>query len=399
MNHSAGPKRVFIVAGESSSDLHAAKIITALKEQEPHVQTFGVGGERMKQAGFDAIANAHDLSVMGFFYVLLKLPTIILIFWRLLKVIKQRQPQVALLLDFPDFNLLLARFLKARGIYVIYYISPQVWAWRASRVKTIKRVVDEMLCILPFEPAFYQKHQVTQARFVGHPLVEELTHIKDPSKLKQILNIHKEGPIVALLPGSRMQESLSLITPMLESALLIRAQIPQVLFLIPVAGTTSTVLLEQAIAKHQLKHCVTLIKGHGQDVLMLSDAAVVASGTATLEAALIGVPCIGIYKISPVTFFILSRVVRVFSILLANLILGKKVITELLQDKVNKNEIAPRIIQFLKTPQARIDAAHIRQQLLHTLTTQKPTQQVVKSIHKIINTKNAVGSTTTHSTQ
>jgi len=371
---------VLIVAGEASSDYHAAKIVRKLKQQE--VPSFGMGGPHMRAEGFDAVVRAEDLSVMGLIEVLRHLPRILQRAHHLRQEIRRRLPKIALLIDLPDFNLRMAKFLKSHGIYVIYYISPQLWAWRSKRVQQVKRYTDEMLCILPFEAEFYENHHVA-ARYIGHPLVEDL---KEISWAKQK---SPNEPVFALLPGSRRQESLRLLPPLLAAAALVLKKIPTARFVLPIAGTTTRDEVNRAVnAFGEVQPRLEIVMGDSQRVLAHATGAVVASGTATLEAALIGVPFVAVYKISWLSFAILKRivkaasVVKVTSVILANLILGRRVIEEYLQEQVTPERIAQSLLNAV-TDSSVSHAQKVRQELLCTLGVENsPTQEVTAAIMK-----------------
>jgi lipid-A-disaccharide synthase len=371
------PTSVLILAGEASADHHAAKLVHQLKAKG--IGSFGLGGDRMIAEGFDAVRHARDISVMGFWAVIRHLRRILGVESALREAVIARQPKVAILLDLPDFNLRMARFLKARGVYVIYYISPQVWAWRAKRVELIRQVTDEMLCILPFEEAFYRERNVA-ARYVGHPLVEDLAVRPQPLPLKAQLG---GGPLIGLLPGSRRAVTQRLLGTILEAARTVLLQEPNAQFVLPLAGTSSRELVETTIAKYpELKARVHVIEGHSQEVLATADGAVVASGTATLEAALIGVPFVAVYKIAWLTFAILRRIVKVPSVILANLILGENRIVELLQNDMTSERIAAFLLSTLREPAVREAAAQTRTRLLETLGKKTATDEVVGSVLK-----------------
>ncbi len=371
---------VMILAGEASADHHAAKLVRALASRG--IKSFGLGGERMIAEGFEATAHASEISVMGFWAVVRHLRRILGAKRRLEEAVRARAPKVAVLLDLPDFNLRMARYLKAHGAYVIYYISPQVWAWRPARVSLIKRVVDEMLCVLPFEEPFYRERQVA-ARFIGHPLVEDLSARPDGSALRQELGA---GPLIGLLPGSRRQVTERLLGPMLDAARELSRESPDARFLVPLAGTSTRDVVGPILARYpDVAPRVRMIEGRSQEVLAAADSAVVASGTATLEAALIGVPFVAVYRISALTFAVLRRIVKVSSIILANLILGERRIEELLQGEVNGRRIARALRQRLFQTQAKDAALETRSELLARLSAQSsPTEEVAAAVMRRI---------------
>ncbi len=366
---------VFLIAGEASADHHAAKIVRRLKERG--IASFGMGGDQMVAAGFEPVAHASEMSVMGLFEVIRQLPRILGVMKRLHRSVETRKPKVALLLDLPDFNLRMARFLKKHGVYVIYYISPQLWAWRPRRAKIVARFVDEMLCVLPFEPEFYAERKV-QARFVGHPLVEDL---------RETPAAPSEAPLLALLPGSRKQESQRLLPVMLAAAEALAKEDPRIGFVVPLGGTTSRAEVEAALLLHpSLAGRVRIVDGHAQEVLAEANGAAVASGTATLEAALVGVPFVAIYKMSGLSYWLARRiikaasVIKVGSIVLANLILGELRIKELLQSEADPVRIAGFLRRTLAEPALKISALQTRADLLERLGEKNATEQVTASV-------------------
>lgn len=366
-------REVLIIAGEASADHHAAKLVRRLREQG--VATFGMGGDQMTREGFEAIRHAREISIMGFWAVLTHLRQIFGVEKALQQAVLARKPKVAVLLDLPDFNLRMARFLKQQGIYVIYYISPQVWAWRAGRVELIKKLVDEMLCVLPFEEPFYKERHMA-ARYVGHPLIEDLAEKPQPL----VLDVGG-APLIGLLPGSRRAITARLLGPILDAARAVVASEPRVQFVLPLAGTSTKELVQGILAGYpDLAPRVHLIEGQSQAVLARADGAVVASGTATLEAALIGVPIVAVYKIPWLTFAILRRIVKVSSVILANLILGERRVLELLQGDASAERIAQFLLSALREPRVRAEAQETRQKLLTALGSKEPSVEVSRAV-------------------
>ncbi len=341
---------VLIVAGEASADMHGAQVLAALKARRPQVTVFGIGGAAMREHGLDLIAPAEHIAVAGLTEVLLSIPRIWSILRRLTQAARERRPSLAVLIDLPDFNLRLAKRLRKLGVPVVYYISPQVWAWRRGRVEQIRRLVAEMLVVLPFEATFYEEHNVP-VRFVGHPLVDELPREPDTHAARQALGFPAEDKVVALLPGSRRQEVLRHLPGMLEALTRVRRRFPEVRAVIPVASTIPRRLIEGLVARAGVT--ATVLDGRATEALVASDAAVVCSGTATLQAALLLRPMVVIYKVSWLTYQILKRIVHVAHIALVNLIAGKKLVPELVQSQLTPENLASELLVLLADPEVR----------------------------------------------
>ncbi|MFT3915516.1 MAG: lipid-A-disaccharide synthase [Anaeromyxobacteraceae bacterium] len=338
-------EEILIVAGEASADLHAARALAELRALRPGVRAFGVGGPRLRaSADFEAIAPAEDISVMGLAEVLPRIPRILSILNQLARAADARRPRAALLVDLPDFNLRLARKLKALGIPVVYYVSPQVWAWRQGRAKKIARLVDRMLCILPFEPRYYEGTGLS-ARFVGHPFAER----PDPGPkegYRAALGLAAARTTIALVPGSRPSELRRIFPPMLEAAERIRAAHPDAQFVVPVAPTLPREALAPYLAGHPGVE-VTLVDGRTDEAVGASDAAIVKSGTATLESALMLRPMIVVYRLAWLTYFVGRLLVRIAHFSLVNILAGRTVVPELLQRDASPERMAAEIERLL----------------------------------------------------
>ncbi len=335
---------LLIIGGEASADGHGARVMRSLRERHPDLHIFGVGGAEMREVGMEIVAPAEDMAVAGLTEVLFALPRIIRIRNRLLDAVDRHRPDAAVLIDHPDFNLRLAKKLKARGIPVIYFISPQVWAWRQGRVNTIRKLVDRMLVILPFEEEFYAQHGV-DAEFVGHPLVEELADApqKDEARISLGLPL-SEGPVLALLPGSRRKEVTRHLPIMLESTRLLRERYPSLEVVVPVASTIPRELIDPIVHAHGGK--VRLVEGRATDVLAAADAAVVCSGTASLQAALLAKPIVVVYRVSWLTYQILRRMIKVAHIAMINLIAGRALVPELIQNSFTPRNVYDSVVEL-----------------------------------------------------
>ncbi len=316
-------KRILVVAGEVSGDIHAGNMLTALSRLQPEVEAFGVGGDRLAAAGLECLATTEELSHMGLVEVLRELPRIRRIMKTVVEAAKRLRPAVAVLVDSPDFNLRLATRLRRLGIPVVLYVSPQLWAWRQGRVRTVRRLASEVLCILPFEVRFYEEHGV-RARYVGHPLVDDvaLDGTDHPRS--------KRAGRLALLPGSRAMEVRQLLPVMLEALDTLGPDEVAEAVLIEAPGTRPAV--DHALANHGRDPRLERITGSGRrPAHAASVLAWTASGTATLECALLDVPMIVGYRLQPVSALLARFLVRVPHVALANLIAGERAAPELLQ--------------------------------------------------------------------
>lgn len=340
------PPELLVVAGEASGDLHGARLISELRRRVPDLATFGLGGDEMQAAGLDAVAHSSEISVVGLTEVLKVLPRAREVFAGLLREVDRRRPALAVLIDFPEFNLRLAKELKRRGLEVAYYISPQVWAWRRGRVKTIGRLVDRMLVLFPFEVDLYRGHGVDVIH-VGHPLVDEVPSLPQAWDRGEPVG---EPYRVALLPGSRVSEIESLLPTLLAavrrlaSELRIEARIVQ-------APTISRDLLEKHIELSGLP--VRIVADDRFAAVANSHLALCASGTATLEVGLLGTPMIMVYRLASWTYLFAKIMVRLPDVSLVNLVLGKRIVPELIQGDANPERIAAEAARLLTDAAAR----------------------------------------------
>ena len=326
------PKELLVVAGEASGDLHGARLVTELRRLVPGLETFGLGGDELRAAGLEPVAHSSEVAVVGITEVLRVLPRIKEVFAALLREVDRRRPDAAVLIDFPDFNLRLAKELERRGLRVIYYISPQVWAWRKGRVRTIAKLVDRMLVLFPFEVDFYRRYAVDVVH-VGHPLVDEVPQLPQAWERGD-----PEGPFrLALLPGSRLSEVEALLPTMLESVRRLATELPVAVSLIK-APTVPRELLEEQIELSGLP--VRIVSEDRFAAIADSHLAICASGTATLEVGLLGTPMIVLYRLGFWTYSLAKALVRLPSISLVNLVLGKPVVPELIQGAANPDRIA-----------------------------------------------------------
>ena len=336
--------RYYIIAGEASGDLHGSHLIRALRVKDSQAEICCWGGDLMEAAGAKLVKHYRDLAFMGFVEVVANLPTILRNMRFCKRDILEFRPDVVIFIDYPGFNIPISKFAKAHGLKTVYYISPQVWAWKEGRVRTLMKTIDRMLVILPFEQAFYRKWG-WEVDYVGHPLLEEIARRRaDPATAGQVEK--GEGPLVALLPGSRKQEIRQKLPVMLEAA----KAFPECRFIIAQAPGLEDDFLDPFTAGHPN---VGRVKGATYALLMKADAALVTSGTATLETALFGVPEVVCYKGNPISYQIARRLVRVPYISLVNLIMEREVVRELIQDDMNAENLVGELRSLLYDPARR----------------------------------------------
>jgi len=357
-----------IVAGEASGDAHAAALVNALRQSQPQTnfEFFGATGALMRAAGVDPVVRSDDLAILGLLEIGRALPK----FWSAYKQLKQaaiqRQPDVVILVDWPDFNLKLARALHRRGLKIIYYISPQLWAWRSYRARSIQRDVDLLLSILPFEKGWYAERGIEHVEYVGHPLAGEVRARWDREEFSRQLKLNPQLPIIALLPGSRRKEVERILPPMLEAAALISDRRPEVQFVVVVApGRTSdeirSIVRAQRAEPLPLPSCLHIVSDQSREALAAADAAAIASGTATLEAALLETPMVVVYKESMFNWNTLGRLINVDHYGLVNLVVGERVATELMQDDFNGERLADELLLLLEKGRNEAVRARLRE--------------------------------------
>lgn len=348
----AAPLRVGIVAGESSGDQLGAALIAALRERAPGLECFGVAGPRMIGAGCEAWAGAEELAVMGLTEVLHHLPRLLKLRASLTARFLQARPDVFVGIDAPEFNLGLAKRLRARGVKTVQYVSPQVWAWRQGRARTIGRACDLVLCLLPFETAFYERHRVP-AVFVGHPLADQIPLEVDRAGARAALGLEGSARIVALLPGSRVGEVERLGADFLRAAAWLAGQRPDLRFIAPMATPRVLEVFERIQAEVSAAPKVLLIEGRAQQALAACDAAIVASGTATLETLLSRRPMVVAYRLGALTAFLLRRLrlVKVPYFSQPNLLIGRALVPELFQEQVSGAALGEALLTRLEDRQ------------------------------------------------
>jgi len=347
-------KHVLIVAGEASGDLHGANLVRAIKAPDgSNIMFRGIGGKEMEKAGVEILVSSKDMAVVGLTEVFSKLITIIRAYLLLRFILKNNPPDLLILIDYPGFNINLAGTARRYGVPVLYYISPQIWAWRKGRVKKIDRCVDRMVIVLPFEKEFYhQTAKEMSVEYVGHPLLDNIPRNLDKHKIKKELGLGERDIILGLLPGSRDEEVKRVLPPMLGAAEILSSRYHDIKYVLPIAPTVSPDVIRNAVNKSPLNNIIIWVQDIYK-ILSVCDLAMVTSGTATLETAIMGVPMVIAYRMSGPSFWIARRVVKVPCAGLVNLVAGKKVVPELIQDEVTPEKLAEKILSILENEEVK----------------------------------------------
>lgn len=341
---------IMFIAGENSGDMHASRVINELRAMYPEGEFFGFGGERMEQAGMHLVENlAQKLPIMGFTQVVKKFPKIRALLRQAAEMLRLRRPDMLVLVDYPGFNLRTAVVARKEGIPVVYYISPQFWAWHRERLELIRRNVDKMLVILPFEADMYREEGIN-AEFVGHPLQDDLDDVVPRSEILQRLNVAADAEVFGIVPGSRNGEVIRHLPVMLEAASLIQQRRPNVAYVLPRANTIAPGLLQKYLER--FPHVkVSVADTDHKSVRAAMDFVICKSGTSTLEYALLGIPMVIIYRASAITAFIGRRVLKIPHIGLVNIVAQEEVVPELLQEQASGEQIAHRALNILENPE------------------------------------------------
>ncbi len=357
---------LMIVAGEASGDRHGAALVLALKRLYPELEFefFGSGGEEMRAAGVETLVNASDVAIIGIPEILRAIGKLYRAYRLLLRAARQRRPSAVVLIDWPDFNMRLARRLRREGFEIIYYISPQVWAWRRYRVRALRRDVKRMLVILPFEEKFY-KNQGMEVEYVGHPLVESCrtSGTREEFLWRHGLDLNRR--LIALLPGSRHKEIHYHLPALLDAAARLKSQIPNLQFILPMASTVDRAQVEAAMQDAGAD--VKIIERDTYNAVGFSEIAVVASGTATVEAALLDTPMVIIYRASEVNWRMIRPMIHLNTFGMVNLVAGRRIVPELIQHDATGERIASEVAAILKDReklrQMKDDIREVREKL------------------------------------
>jgi len=345
-------RKIMIVAGEASGDAHAAKLIRALRDTEPDTNFgfFGAAGPKMRAVGVEAVVHSDDLAIVGVAEIASALPMFLRASRDLKAAAETRKPDVVILVDFPDFNLRLAKALKMKGYRIAYYISPQLWAWRKYRAATIRKYVDVLLTILPFEKQWYAENGVDNVEYVGNPLVNEVNVTRSKDDFCRENDLDPTKPVISLLPGSRHKEIVRILPVMLEGAVKVAAEIPSVQFVIAIGSNKNRSDVETVIKENpEMPAILKVVEAQTYDALNASDAAAVTSGTATLETGIIGTPLVIVYKSSALNYVLLRPLISVPHYGLINLIAGERIARELIQNDFTATTVSSELLRLIKT--------------------------------------------------
>jgi lipid-A-disaccharide synthase len=345
-----GPK-VLISAGEASGDLYASALVEALRRHRPDLQFFGCAGPRMQKAGVRAVVDAHSLAVVGLVEVITHIPRIYGEYRKLLKAARAERPEVAILTDSPDFHLRVARQLKKLGIPVFYLVAPQVWAWRKGRLPLIRRTIDRLLCIFPFEPEFFARHGI-DATYIGHPLTRLVRPSASRAELRRSFDIPESAPLVVLLPGSRTGEAARHLPLLLDAVERLRASAknaPRFILAVP----PGTIPLGSKFRERISSASIQLLEGKTWDALVCGDVALAASGTVTIEACLLGTPMVAFYRVNNLSWWMGKALVRVPFYSMVNLVAERRIVPELIQNQMTGESLAREALALLENADKR----------------------------------------------
>lgn len=333
-----------IIAGEASGDMHGAGLVREMLKINPALNFYGIGGKKLREEGVELLADASDMAVVGLTEAVSKLGSLLKIMAMMKKSLDERRPDLVILIDYPDFNLSIAKAASKKGINVLYYISPQVWAWRQGRIEKIKKTVKKMAVILPFEVETYRRKGFA-VNYVGHPLLDTVKTSSSRQDLRKNFGIAADAITVGILPGSRLAEIKKLLPELLKAAEILKKEIPDMQFVLPLADTLKQEDVIEIISRFNVK--IDIISGQTYDVISCADLALVASGTATLEVALLKVPMIIVYKVSMLSYVVGRLIVDVKNIGLVNIVAGKTIVPELIQREASGVCIAREALSIL----------------------------------------------------
>jgi len=376
------PLRIGVVAGEASGDLLGAGLIAALKQHYPDATFEGIAGPAMIEQGAKSLFPMDRLSVMGIVEVLNRYWELLGIRRQLVNHFRNNPPDVFVGIDAPDFNLGLERQLKTAGIKTVHYVSPSVWAWRQKRVKKIANSTDLVLTLFPFEAKFYKEHQVPVS-YVGHPLADLIPPETDKSKARRLLSLPETGKVLALLPGSRSNELNYLAEPFINTVLWLRKREPELEVVVPLANQNRRQQFEHTLESIKEAPTMTLVDGQSRDVMAAADVILLASGTAALEAMLIKRPMVAAYRLSPLTYWIAKKMVKVENVTLPNLLAGETLVPEFIQHEVTPEKMGSAILKYLENPES-VKKILERFSVIHNELRQEASRKAANAISRLL---------------
>ncbi len=378
-------KKIMIVAGEASGDLNGAELVLALNKLAPHIKLAGIGGKRMREAGVEILFDISELAVVGFTEVLCNFRKLRNIFREFVKKMYEEKPLALILLDYPGFNIRLAEKAKKKGITVIYYISPQVWAWGKNRVKKLAKVVDKMIVIFPFEKDFYTGSGL-DVEFVGHPMLDRIKLQMRAEEFAGKFSLSTSLSTVVLLPGSRKQEIERHLPIMLKAGIIMKKRKPGLQFILPCASTIDAEEIKSIVSDYSLK--VAVIENQTHSAIAFADIAIVSSGTATLETTCLGKPLIVLYKVSFLTWMITKFLIKVRTIAMVNIIAGEKVVPEFLQFQAKPSMIASETVKILEDTAYRSEMVRKLEKVKDALGSPGASSRAASAILKTVGGEN-----------
>ncbi len=375
--------KILISAGEASGDVHAAAVTAAIKKLDSSAEVFGMGGDALRAAGGEVLFDIKDHGVMGFVEVIRKLPDLFKLRSDFGRVMDERKPDCLVVVDYPGFNMKLAKMAHDKGIPVVSYIAPSAWAWNKGRAKNVAKIVDKVACIFPFEYDVY-KEAGAPVEFVGHPLVDIVHPTMTKEEAAALFGKKADEKLVLIMPGSRLMEIEKMLPTLLAGAKLLQKQMPDVRFAMPRAGTIPMEMLQEKIKAAGLD--VQITEGHNYDLFSIADLALATSGTVTLEAALCGLPSVIVYRTSAINAFIARLVINIPNIGLPNIVAGKQIVPELLQEDFTPQKVADSAMAMLK-PEAKEKLQEDLAYMKHRLGEPGAVNRVAQLILKIAEEK------------